>query len=73
MMEQIQDVIIFIDHEMSREDIENSYDIVEIEKSADLMVLARSAETSFKILQQLNPELRQSATPNESYSLKIPT
>ena len=50
-----------------------SYDIVEIEKSADLMVLARSAETSFKILQQLNPELRQSATPNESYSLKIPT
>ena len=49
-----------------------SYDIVNIEKSADLTVLARSAETSFKTLQTLNPELRQSATPNDSYELKIP-
>ncbi|MDP6340259.1 MAG: LysM peptidoglycan-binding domain-containing protein [Candidatus Marinimicrobia bacterium] len=48
------------------------YDIVTIEKSADLTVLARSAEITFKSLQTLNPELRQSATPTESYALKIP-
>ena len=49
-----------------------SYDIVTIEKSADLTVLARAAGTSFKNLQVLNPELRQSATPSETYKLKIP-
>ena len=49
-----------------------SYDIVTIEKSADLTVLARAAGTSFKNLQALNPELRQSATPSETYKLKIP-
>ena len=49
-----------------------SYDIVTIEKSADLTVLARAAGTSFKNLQALNPELRQSATPSEIYKLKIP-
>lgn len=49
-----------------------SYDIVTIEKSADLTVLARAAGTSFKNLQALNPELRQSATPSENYKLKIP-
>ena len=37
-----------------------------------MTVLARSAETSFKTLQALNPELRQSATPKDSYELKIP-
>ena len=49
------------------------YDYVTIEKSADLTVLSKAAGTSFKILQGLNPELRQSATPSESYELKIPT
>ena len=49
-----------------------SYDIVTIEKSADLTVLAKAAGTSFKNLQALNPELRQSATPSETYKLKIP-
>ena len=49
-----------------------SYDLVTIEKSADLTVLARAANTSFKIIQSLNPELRQSATPTKSYLLKIP-
>ena len=49
-----------------------SYDLVTIEKSADLTVLARAANTSFKMIQTLNPELRQSATPSESYMLKIP-
>ena len=48
------------------------FDVVTIEKSADLTVLARSAETSFKTLQSLNPELRQSATPTKAYALKIP-
>ena len=46
------------------------FDIVTIEKSADLTVLARSAETSFKTLQSLNPELRQSATPTNPYPLR---
>ena len=49
-----------------------SYDLVTIDKSADLTVLARAANTSFKKIQKLNPELRQSATPSESYLLKIP-
>ena len=49
-----------------------AYDTVIIEKSADLTVLASSAETSFKSLQLLNPELRQSATPTSTYALKIP-
>ena len=49
-----------------------SYDLVSIEKSADLTVLANAANTSFKMIQTLNPELRQSATPSESYMLKIP-
>lgn len=49
-----------------------SYDLVTIEKSADLTVLANAANTSFKMIQTLNPELRQSATPSESYMLKIP-
>ena len=49
-----------------------SYDVVTIEKSADLTVLAQSAETSYKVIQSLNPELRQSATPKEAYELKIP-
>ena len=49
-----------------------SYDLVTIEKSADLTVLANAANTSFKMIQTLNPELRQSATPSKSYMLKIP-
>ena len=48
------------------------YDVVSIEKSADLTVLAKAAGTSFKTLQSLNPELRQSATPAKAYQLKIP-
>ena len=48
------------------------YDTVSIEKSADLTVLAKAAGISFKTLQGLNPELRQSATPAEAYQLKIP-
>jgi membrane-bound lytic murein transglycosylase D len=49
------------------------YDFVELEKSADLSVLARSANISVKILREYNPELRQSATPNNGiYQLKLP-
>ncbi|MBD31095.1 MAG: hypothetical protein CMG44_02715 [Candidatus Marinimicrobia bacterium] len=48
------------------------YDVVSVEKSADLTVLAKAAGTSFKTLQSLNPELRQSATPAKAYQLKIP-
>ena len=49
------------------------YDQVQLEKSADLNVLARCAGISVNELRVLNPELRQSATPTEGiYSLKIP-
>ena len=49
------------------------YDEVIVKKSADLSVLAKSAETKTSTIKYLNPELRQSATPaNEDYILKIP-
>ena len=48
------------------------YDIVEIEKSGDLSVLAQSAGISLSTLQKYNPELRQSATPATAYNLKLP-
>jgi membrane-bound lytic murein transglycosylase D len=48
------------------------YDIVEIEKSGDLSVLAQSAGISLSTLQKYNPELRQSATPTTAYNLKLP-
>ena len=49
------------------------FETVELEKSADLSVLARSAGTSLKTLQYYNPELRQSATPKDgSYNLRLP-
>ncbi|MFC1527241.1 transglycosylase SLT domain-containing protein [Candidatus Neomarinimicrobiota bacterium] len=48
------------------------YDIVEIEKSGDLSILAQSAGISLSTLQQYNPELRQSATPTTAYKLKLP-
>ena len=50
-----------------------SYDEVTLEKSADLNVLARCCGISVKELRNLNPELRQSATPSDgSYTLKVP-
>ena len=48
------------------------YDVVEIEKSGDLSILAQSAGISLSTLQQYNPELRQSATPTTAYKLKLP-
>lgn len=49
------------------------WDEVELEKSADLSVIARAAETNFKTIQKYNPELRQSATPAvEGYVIKLP-
>ncbi|NOZ74134.1 MAG: LysM peptidoglycan-binding domain-containing protein [FCB group bacterium] len=50
-----------------------AYDEVELEKSADLNVLAKCCGISVNKLRDLNPELRQSATPSEGiYFLKIP-
>ena len=49
------------------------YDKVTIEKSADLTVIAKAADTKRSTIQRLNPELRQPATPsNGSYTLNIP-
>lgn len=50
-----------------------TYEEVELEQSADLAILARSAGISLKTIQAYNPELRQSATPaNGGYRLKLP-
>jgi membrane-bound lytic murein transglycosylase D len=49
------------------------FDKVALEKSADLSVIARAAGISLKTLKYYNPELRQSATPqNGTYTLRIP-
>lgn len=49
------------------------FDLVELEKSADLSVLARASGISLKTIKNYNPELRQSATPNNGpYLLRIP-
>ncbi len=49
------------------------FDKVEIEKSSDLNVLAKAADTRVSTIKKLNPELRQPATPNNGpYSLNIP-
>tara|TARA_B100000614_G_scaffold31665_1_gene24442 strand:- start:2228 stop:3976 length:1749 start_codon:yes stop_codon:yes gene_type:complete len=49
------------------------FDIVTIEKSADLSVIAKSADTKVSTIKKLNPELRQPATPsNGPYILNIP-
>jgi len=49
------------------------YEVVTLEKSADLAVLARVIGIKGKTLRKYNPELRQSATPADApYQLKIP-
>ena len=49
------------------------FDIVTLEKSADLSVIAKSADTKVSTIKKLNPELRQPATPsNGPYVLNIP-
>ena len=49
------------------------FDEVEVEKSSDLNVLAKAADTRVSTIKKLNPELRQPATPNNGpYSLNIP-
>ena len=49
------------------------YDVISLEKSADIAVLARVAGIKPNLLRKYNPELRQSATPAEAgYQLKLP-
>ena len=49
------------------------YDEVIIKKSADLSIIAKSAQTKTSTIKYLNPELRQSATPaNGDYVLRVP-
>ncbi len=49
------------------------YETIELEKSADIAVLARVVGVKPKVLRDYNPELRQSATPTEpGYQLKLP-
>ena len=51
-----------------------SYDTVTITSPLDLEVVARCAETSVDIIQELNPELRRWCTPPDvpEYTLRIP-
>lgn len=51
-----------------------AYDVVSIDGSVDLRVLARCAETDIETLRELNPELLQNYTPYglRGYSLRIP-
>ena len=49
------------------------YEVITLEKSADIAVLARVAGIKPNTLRKYNPELRQSATPQEpGYELKLP-
>lgn len=48
------------------------FETVTLKKSADLTILARSAQIELKTLRQYNPELRQSASPDGPYQLKLP-
>ncbi len=49
------------------------YETVELERSADIAVLARVAGLKPSVLRDYNPELRQSATPTiKNYPLKLP-
>lgn len=51
-----------------------AYDLVTVQGSADLRVMAKAAGISFKELKNLNPELRTVLTPvyKKSYALKLP-
>ena len=50
------------------------YDVVKIDESVDLRILAQCAETDVETLRELNPELIQNFTPYnvKHYSLRIP-
>jgi len=48
------------------------YDAVPFEKQTHLMSIAGMFGIGFKELTELNPELRHNATPDRSYSLKVP-
>jgi len=48
------------------------YDVVTLEKPLHLKKLAEKSGCSLEMLCELNPELRQEATPNTLYELKVP-
>ncbi|MCK5520132.1 MAG: LysM peptidoglycan-binding domain-containing protein, partial [Candidatus Marinimicrobia bacterium] len=50
-----------------------SWDTVSINKSVEIETIARACSSSYKVLKQLNPELRKHATPQKDYLLRIPS
>lgn len=49
-----------------------SYEVVSVEKAVHLKKIAEKTDCSAEELSNLNPELRQQATPVEPYELKVP-
>jgi membrane-bound lytic murein transglycosylase D len=58
--------------ELEEPDAPLLYETVTIEKSVRLSSVAKRIGVSLKKLTELNPELRQKATPPRTYSLKVP-
>jgi len=48
------------------------YEVVSIEKPVHLKKVSEKIDCSYDDLMDLNPELRQAATPNTAYDLKVP-
>lgn len=49
------------------------YDVAKVDGSVELSVLAKAAGTDLATLQALNPALRRHATPDEGYTVRLPT
>ena len=58
--------------ELPKLEAEDEYEEVIVNKQVSLAAIARSIDVSDDVLKFLNPELRQNATPNTTYNLKIP-
>jgi len=58
--------------ELPQVESENEYEEITVNKQLDLKTIARSLDVDSEVLKDLNPELRQNATPKSAYSLKIP-
>lgn len=51
---------------------EDEYEAITVNKQLDLKTIAKSLGVNSDVIKDLNPELRQNATPKSAYSLKIP-
>ncbi|MBN1626863.1 MAG: LysM peptidoglycan-binding domain-containing protein [Deltaproteobacteria bacterium] len=58
--------------ELPQVDEEDVYEEITINKQLDLKTIAKALDVNSDVIKDLNPELRQNATPKSAYSLKIP-